>query len=185
VNRIAIIGPSGAGKSTLAVRLGEITGLPVFHLDAAYWKPNWTPTETSEWPAIVSEMAAREQWIIDGNFHATMEVRLKSADLIIYLDFPRRVCLWRVLKRWLHYMGQTRPDMGPGCREQMDWEFLKWVWRFPKDIRPKVIDYVNRFGEGKRVEVLRCAADVDRFLQNFRESRDERRAGFNPPLLAK
>ena len=33
------------------------------------------------------------------------------------------------------YRGKTRPDMAVGCKEKMDMEFAKWVWRFPQDIR--------------------------------------------------
>ena len=73
---------------------------------------------------------------MDGNyFKICAERRFEEADHILYLDFPRRICLPRVLKRWITYRGKTRPDMGPGCKEKVDWPFLKWVvWdgRSPK-----------------------------------------------------
>ena len=39
MKRVVIFGPGASGKSTLAVRLGEITGLPVIELDKIFWRP--------------------------------------------------------------------------------------------------------------------------------------------------
>jgi Isopentenyl transferase len=39
VKRVMIVGPGAAGKSTFAVRLAEITGLPVIELDQLFWRP--------------------------------------------------------------------------------------------------------------------------------------------------
>jgi adenylate kinase family enzyme len=47
--RIIIIGSSGGGKSTLARQLGDITGLPVIHLDKVFWNPNWVETPKDIW----------------------------------------------------------------------------------------------------------------------------------------
>ena len=114
MQRIAIIGSAGTGKSTLARRLGELTGLSVVHLDALYWHPGWLATPDEEWDAIVREIVSRESWITDGNYGRTMEPRLERADTVLFLDFPRVVCLWRVFKRWLRYRG--RIQAGPGAR---------------------------------------------------------------------
>jgi adenylate kinase family enzyme len=38
MQRILVMGPPGCGKSTLARHIGERYGLPVFHLDQAYWQ---------------------------------------------------------------------------------------------------------------------------------------------------
>lgn len=41
LKRIMIIGQPGSGKSTLAKLLGEITGLPVVHIDTIHWQTGW------------------------------------------------------------------------------------------------------------------------------------------------
>src|SRR2546423_1075672 len=123
MQRVVILGSGGAGKSTLARRLGLATGLPVIHLDAEYWQPGWIEPERDQWDQRVSELAAGEQWIMDGNFSRTLDVRLRACDTIIFLDVPRLLCLQRVIRRWWRNRGQVRDDMAPECPEKIDWEF--------------------------------------------------------------
>jgi len=166
MRRIAVIGSGGAGKSALARRLGEILGIEVYHLDAIHWKPGWTPTPEDEWREINEKLAACDEWIIDGNYGSTLDVRLAAADTVVFLDYPRSVCLWRAFKRRLQYHGKTRPDMGSGCREQIDWGFLKWIWRYPKDSRPSVIAKIEAFAQHATVIHLRSPREAEVFLGN-------------------
>lgn len=48
MNKIIIIGSSGSGKSTLSRQLSNILDIPVYHLDALFWKPNWIMTTKDE-----------------------------------------------------------------------------------------------------------------------------------------
>jgi len=137
--RIAVIGSSGAGKSTLSVALGASTGLPVVHLDKEHWQPGWTEPDREGWNARLAELAAAPEWIIDGQYGASLRVRLERADLAIFLDLPTSVCLWRVVRRILGNYGRVRPDMGEGCPEQFSLEFLNFVATFRRLQRPKVV----------------------------------------------
>ena len=85
MRKIIIIGSGGSGKSTLARKLGEMTRIPVFHLDALYWKPGWVPTPREEWNARVKALVNQDQWIIDGNYGGTLNIRMTEADTIIFL----------------------------------------------------------------------------------------------------
>jgi cytidylate kinase len=70
---VAIIGRGASGKSTLAVRLGEITGLPVIELDKIFWQPGLVATHRDHWTAIQERLVAEERWIMDGDLgHPTM-----------------------------------------------------------------------------------------------------------------
>lgn len=62
-NRIAVIGSGGAGKSTFSRRLGEISGLPVIHLDQLYWRSGWVQTPKEQWEAAQREMIEQDKWI--------------------------------------------------------------------------------------------------------------------------
>ena len=164
MRRVIVIGSGGSGKSTLAVRLGEITGLPVHHLDALYWRPGWVATPPEEWKATVAALAAEPAWIMDGNYGGTMDDRLAACDTAIFLDLPRTVCMARVIRRSLRYRGRSRPDMAPGCPEQVTSEFLRWIWRYPKDRRPSVLGRLRAVADEKRVVHLRSSREAERFL---------------------
>jgi adenylate kinase family enzyme len=167
MKKIIIIGSGGAGKSTLARRLGDAAGLPVIHLDALYWKPHWTATPKEEWRRIVEREVEKESWIMDGNYGGTMEIRLAACDAVVFLDFPRIVCVYRIFKRWLRYRNRRRPDVGEGCREQVDLEFFHWVWNFRKRTKPAIEERLNRFGRGKTIIRLRSPKEVEAFLKKF------------------
>ena len=163
MERIIIIGCSGAGKSTLARKLGEKTGLPVVHLDALFWKPGWVESDRGEFDAKMLAELENPRWIIDGNYARTLALRLEKCDGVIYLDFPRWVCILGVLKRVLTTYGTVRPDMPEGCPERFDWEFIKWVWNFNRNNREKIRAQLDAL-PGEKVTVLKNRREAKRFL---------------------
>ncbi len=70
-------------------------------------------------------------------------MRLKKCDTVLFLDMPRIVCLWRVIKRTLIYRGTNRPDMSKGCNKRFDFKFLHWIWGYPKKDKLVVEDLVK------------------------------------------
>jgi adenylate kinase family enzyme len=164
VRRVLVIGSGGAGKSTLAVRIGERLGLPVVHLDALYWRPGWVPTPADEWARTVGRLAARDAWVMDGNYGGTLDARLAACDTVVFLDLPRWLCAWRVARRVLRFHGRSRPSMAPGCPERLSLEFLRWVWEYPRQRRPGVLRRLAALDAGQRAVILRSTADVDRFV---------------------
>ena len=168
MKRVLVIGSGGSGKSTFAKSLGELLGIEVKHLDSFYWRPGWQETPKDEWLDKVRELASADSWIIDGNFGGTLETRIQHCDTIVFLDLPRLVCLWRIAKRRLLYRGRSRPDMGEGCPEKLDWEFVNWVWGYSRRSRPKVVKLLAEHGATKRIVWLRSRAEVRRFLDEQR-----------------
>ena len=167
MRRVLVIGSGGAGKSTLARALGARLGLPVVHLDALYWHAGWVPTPAPAWRDTVAHLAAAEAWVMDGNYGGTLDVRLARCDTAIFLDLSRWRCLARVAWRALRYAGRTRPDMAPGCQEQLSWEFVRWIWTFPHRKRPAVLAQLAALPAGQRVAVLRSPREVRRFLDDL------------------
>ena len=101
MQRVAIIGPGGAGKSVFAEALGRASGLPVYHLDRYYWRPGWVRVDADEWRAVQAELIARPQWILDGNYGGTMEMRFAAADTVVFLDYSALTCVIGVVKRFV------------------------------------------------------------------------------------
>ena len=131
--KIAVMGYSGAGKSTLAKKLGRLYDCPVLYLDRIQFEPGWKERNREEAKRMAEEFLNDNQdtgWIIDGNYAKfCQERRLEEADLIVFMDYTRRICLWQAVKRYLEYRDKTRESMAEGCREKIDWEFVKWILR--------------------------------------------------------
>jgi adenylate kinase family enzyme len=166
MKKIIIVGSGGAGKSTFAKRLGDALKIEVIHLDRLYWKPNWITTPKDEWSKIVQLLLTRDSWVMDGNFGGTREMRMRASDTVIFLDIPRRICLYRILKRFVIYRGTNRPDMAEGCNERFDWEFIQWVWTYPKRARLRVLAQFEQFTD-KNFVVLRSTREIESFLQGL------------------
>ena len=164
--RILIIGCPGSGKSTLARRLGMKTGLPVVHLDALYWLPGWIERSKEDFDARLQSELEKPRWIIDGNFTRTLSMRLERCDAVIWLDYDRLSCLTDVLKRVLTHLGLVRPDMGAGCPERFNAEFLRYVWAFRKNNNVKIDD---RIAHAPHTAVLRVSSrrELNRRLDAF------------------
>lgn len=158
VRRVIVIGSSGSGKSTFARKLGAITGLPVTHIDQLYWRPGWRQTETGDYLKDLGRIVEQDRWIIEGVNASTLDLRLPRTDLLIWLERSRIDCLWRVSKRIAANYGRVRPDMAPGCPEQLpDLEFLTYIWTFQQRIAPRIEAAVVRYGMQRRT--LRLTSD--------------------------
>lgn len=130
MQRVLIIGSPGAGKSTVSGALATRTGLPLHHLDRMHWLPGWIERDREEGRAELAGVLAQDSWIIDGNYGSSLPLRLERADTVVWLDYPTRVCVARVVKRWWRYRGCSRPDMTEGCPERFNLEFLLYVLYF-------------------------------------------------------
>ena len=166
MNKVIVIGCSGSGKSTLARSLGDLTKLPVVHLDRLWWQPGWETVSREEFDALHSAALEEPSWIIDGNFSRTLPQRLEKCDTVIYLDFDRATCVFGVLKRVITNLGKVRPDMGEGCPERFSWEFLRWVWDFNKNNREKTYRLLSE-AKNVRVYILKNRHEVSKFLADI------------------
>ena len=166
MKKVIVIGCSGSGKSTLARQLGEITGLPVVHLDKLWWRPGWETVSRDEFDILHQTAMAEPFWIMDGNFSRTLPERVEKCDTVIYLDFNRITCIMGVLKRVLSSQGKVRPDMGDGCPERFDWNFLVWVWNFNKKNRNKTHQLLSET-DNKEIHVLKNRKQVNKFLSDI------------------
>ena len=119
MKKIIILGCPGSGKSTFARALRDRTGLSLYHLDMLYWNSDKTNVDKSVFLERLSEVLRQDEWIIDGNYGSTMELRLSACDTAIFLDYPTEVCLDGIRSR----MGQPRSDI-PWVETQQDGDFF-------------------------------------------------------------
>lgn len=171
MKKICILGIAGSGKSTLNKELSRILGIKTIHLDYYYWNPNWEPTPKEEWLEINKKLVSEESWIMDGNYRSTLDMRIQSADLIIFLDFPRFLAYYRVIKRRIIYHNRTRPDIGEGCNEKIDLEFLMWIWNFKKTNRPSILNRINNYGKTDKLIVLKSPRKIKEFLNRLEKNK--------------
>jgi adenylate kinase family enzyme len=164
VERVAVVGPGGAGKSTFAEELGRRTGLPVVHLDQHYWKPGWVETPKDEWRQIQRELIAGGRWIVDGNYGGSFDVRFERADTVIVVQPSTLVCVAGALRRSLCNRGVAVQAVG--CPERVDPAFLRWIWRYRRDSRPRLDAALDRYRPRLEVIELRSRRDTESFLRH-------------------
>ena len=157
--RVAVIGCPGSGKSTFSRALRDATGLPLYHLDAIYWRDDRTTLPREEFYPLQREIIARDAWIIDGNYGSTMEWRVEACDLLVFLDFPTDLCLAGVRAR----RGQVRSDI-PWVEDGEDEEFMAFIRGFETESRPKILELIEQH-PGKAVLTFTSHAEADEFLR--------------------
>jgi adenylate kinase family enzyme len=168
MKKVVIIGSSGAGKSTLARKIGELLNLEVFHLDRYFWQPGWRE-KPAELRRLILQRLIRnnQQWIIEGSYLDTSDIRLNAADTIIFLDMPALVCFGRVLNRYLKYHIELRPDLPEGCPEKLRLHYLIKILGFPLVKREGLYSWLSEFGLEKRVYALHSKREVEGFLRTL------------------
>jgi len=161
MKKIIVLGSGGSGKSTFAQKLSQKLGLPLIVLDQHYWSPGWISPPKKDWRNKVSELVKKDQWIMDGNYKSTFDIRFPASDTIIWLNRNRFLCCWRVIKRRLL---NDRVDKLDGCNEKVDLQFFKWVlWDYPTKGRKMTREFLRKY-QNKKVFILKHQKDIKKFL---------------------
>jgi adenylate kinase family enzyme len=95
--RIPVAGTSGAGKTTPARAVAGVLGCSHVELDALHHGPGWT--KRPQFEDDVARVAAGATWVSEWQYAAVRELLLERADLLVWLDLPRRVVMRRVIRR--------------------------------------------------------------------------------------
>lgn len=157
MNKVIVIGCPGGGKSTFSRKLREKTNLPLFHLDMMFWKADKTTLSREEFDKQLSSVVMGDQWIIDGNYGRTLEMRLKECDTVFLFDLPVETCLAGAVSR----VGKPREDM-PWVEENLDEEFKQWILDFPEKELPRVYALLEQYPH-KSLVVFRSHEQVNEY----------------------
>ena len=170
MKKIIVIGCPGSGKSRFSKELHKITDIPLYHLDMMYWNADKTTVEKSIFRKRLADILERDEWIIDGNYGSTMELRMSACDTVFFLDYPLEVCLSGINER----RGKPRSDM-PWIETECDEEFMEFIKDFNKSSKPKILDLLNKYN-GKNIFIFTSREQADLFF--FRKTMISRQKVF-------
>ncbi|MEE9388211.1 MAG: AAA family ATPase [Paracoccaceae bacterium] len=164
MKRVMVVGGPGSGKSTLAVKLGKITGLPVFHMDLIHHLPGWVERPRADKLQLAHNIEESQSWIFEGGLSATFKNRASRADTLIWLDLPLGIRLARILKRRVQYHNKPRPDVPENCPEHISFEFTSYIIRTRNSHREKIAQTIADAPHLK-VHHIRTAKGADTLLE--------------------
>jgi len=146
MRRVSIVGPSGAGKSTFGRELARRMHVPFTELDSVHHLAGWTPIDPAEFVRHADELAARDAWVIDGNYREVVRDGpiWAQADTVIWLDVSKPLALWQVTSRTIG-RGVTGEELWNGNRERwsdiLSWDkersMIRWVWTTHGEVRER------------------------------------------------
>lgn len=159
--KIIVIGCSGSGKTTFSRKLHKIINLPVYYLDSIYWKEAATHLTREEFIEKQNEIFKTNEWIIDGNYKHTLEMRIQEADLIFFFDIPMETCLDGVKFR------TYRPELP--CDLPVNEELISWVKGFNAEVRPVILKYFEKYSD-KKIITFQSRLEADKYLDRLKDS---------------
>lgn len=140
MKKVLIIGCAGAGKSTFARKLAAKTGLPLLYLDMIWHRPDGTNIGRPALFDRLEKITTEDEWILDGNYLASLPLRLSRCDTVFYFDIPVEICLAGAIER----LGKPREDM-PWHDDELDVEFREWILSFPTNQAPEIESLLQSF----------------------------------------
>ena len=158
MKKVIVIGCPGSGKSTVSRALHNKTDIPLYHLDMMYWNADKTTVEKSIFLERLSAVLEKNEWIIDGNYGSTMELRMAACDTVIFLDYPLDVCLDGIRER----RGKPRSDM-PWIETEEDAEFIEFIKNYNEQQKPKVLELLKKYSD-KNIIIFKSREQSDAFL---------------------
>lgn len=172
--KIIIIGSPGSGKTTFSKELSKRIGIPLYHLDDLYWHEDWNPTPEDEWIETIKELVKTEEYIIDGNYADTLEIRLEFSDTVIFLDTSLFLCLIRILKRTVNNKLKRNVILPKRIREASYYReqkaseglfaFLIFVIKFHLFTKPRIYRLINDYSNFKEIIIVKNKRQINDIL---------------------
>ena len=162
MQKLIIIGCPGSGKTTFAEKLNKITKLPLYHLDAIWHKPDRSHISRENFDECISRIFNTDEWIIDGNYNRTIEMRLQQCDTVFLFDLPTELCIQGAVER----LGKGRYDL-PWIEKELSDSLKQTIEEFPLKSLPRIYELLEKYKHSKQVIIFKSRADADDYLQNL------------------
>ena len=159
MKKVIVIVCPGSGKTTFAEKLNKCTGLPLYYLDAIWHKPDKTHISRDEFDERIREIFNTHEWIIDGNYNRTIEMRLQQCDTVFLFDLPTDVCLQGAKER----LGKGRYDL-PWIEKESDPEFEGFIKEFAEKSLPKIYSLIEKYKAEKDIVIFKSREDADDYI---------------------
>ena len=162
MKKIIILGCPGSGKTTFAKKLNQITGLPLYHLDAIWHLPDKTHIAREDFDKHLTEIFHTSEWIIDGNYNRTIEMRLQECDTVFLFALPTELCIQGAIDR----LGKERYDL-PWTENELDPTFEQSIEEFEHNSLPGIYEQIEKYREGRQVIVFKSRDTADDFISKL------------------
>ena len=163
MNKIIVIGSPGAGKSVFATKLSNIVKLPLYHLDMIYHNSDGSHISKEELEAKLRAIFNEDNWIIDGNYQRTLEMRLMECDTVFLLDFPTDICIAGAESR----VGKKRDDL-PWVENKLDDDFKQTIINFSTQKLPEIYRLLKKYENDKEIIIFKSRAEADNYINNMK-----------------
>lgn len=176
--RINVCGTSSTGKSTLARRLAGIIDGDYIELDAIHHRENWTEAPMEEFRELARAAVEGERWVVDGGYSKARDILWARVQLVIWLDYPLPIILWRLTRRTLRRTLTREKLWNTGNTERL-WRHLfvpkdSLYWWVLTSYRRRRAEFVrvSRDSANAHIEFVRFGSprDADRWLRSFIEA---------------
>lgn len=163
MKKIVIIGCPGSGKSYFSKQLKEKLNIPLYHLDLIWNKEDKTTLTREEFDIELQKIFNIDNWIMDGNYQRTLDLRISNATTVILLDYPLDVCLNGALSR----VGIKRDDM-PWKEETLDENFKQNIIKFSENNLPEIYKILDKYKDKKEIIVFKTRQESQEYLNNLK-----------------
>jgi adenylate kinase family enzyme len=154
MKKIMIFGRPGSGKSKFAYKLSKHLELPIYHLGKYFFVSGWAERNPDDFRGILNTMVNKGAWIIDGNSTRSLETRWQAADLVVYFNYNRFLCLFRLFKRRFGWSTKTSVhDRAPNCPKILRLRLVKYMWTFDRRVSQSIADLTSKYPDVTFVEI--------------------------------
>lgn len=165
--RVLVAGTSGSGKTALAVRIGQLLDLPHVEIDSLFHGPSWTVRESFEHD--VESFSSRPRWTTEWQYQPVRAMLAERADLLAWLDLPRRTVMSQVVRRTLRrrinhealWNGNLEPPLKTFFTDPE--HIVRWAWSTHSHSAQRIAE-IRMQRPGLTIVQLRSHTDADRWL---------------------